>query len=133
MKMIVRSAVGVCAAAMLFWAGFAAGQNKFGTPSSVIHISIIKWKDGVDDAQKKKALDGVKGMAAQIPGMKNVWTRAVRVQPRNEGCGMFDDVFAIEFADKAAADAYAKHPAHEKWTEYFLSIRAASISPQVSN
>lgn len=103
-------------------------QNKFGTPKSIIHVSIIQWNEGVSDADKKRVLDGVKDMAAKIPGMKNVWTKAIRVQP--EG---YHDAFVIEFEDQAAADRYAKHPVHDTWTEALLKIRAASISPQVTN
>lgn len=128
MKTLARTAVAVCAAAALFWAGYATAQNKFGTPSTIIHVSLIQWKEGVADAEKQKALDGVKQMAAAIPGIKNVWTRAIRVQPRG-----YHAAFVIEFADKAAADAYAKHPVHDKWSEHFLSIRESSISPQISN
>jgi hypothetical protein len=103
-------------------------QNKFGAPKSIIHVSIIQWKQGVSDADKKRVLDGVKDMAAKISGMKNVWTKAIRVQP--EG---YHDAFVIEFEDQAAADRYAKDPVHDKWTEELLKIREASISPQVTN
>ena len=39
----------------------------------------------------------------------------------------------IEFENQAAADRYAKDPVHDKWTEAFLKIREASISPQITN
>ena len=126
-KWVRALAVVICAAG-LFWAGVAAGQNKFGTPSTIISVSIIKWKDGVPDAEKQKALEGVKDMARQIPGMKNVWIKAVRVQPRE-----YNDIFVIEFESKEAAEVYRTHPVHEKWSTEYLKIREASISPQISN
>jgi hypothetical protein len=109
-------------------ASWLAAQNRFGAPKTIIHLSLIQWKDGVSAADKKKALDGVKEMAAKIPGMKNVWTKAIRVQP--EG---YHDAFVIEFENQAAADRYAKDPVHDAWTEAFLKIREASISPQITN
>jgi hypothetical protein len=109
-------------------ATWLVAQNKFGTPRTIIHISIIQWNEGVSDADKKRVLDGVKDMAAKIPGMKNVWTKAIRVQPQG-----YHDAFVIEFEDQAAADRYAKDPVHDKWTEEFVKIRAGSISPQVTN
>ena len=124
----LRFAAAVLAAVAIFFSGYAAGKNKFGTPKTIIHISLIKWKPGVSDAEKQKALDGVKEMAAQIPGIKNVWTKAVRMQPRD-----FNAAFVIEFKDRAAADLYAEHPVHTEWTKQFLAIREASISPQVTN
>ena len=108
--------------------GGTVAQNKFGTPATIIHVSLIQWKDGVSDADKKKALDGVKEMAGKIPGIRNVWTKARRIQP--EG---YHDAFVIEFENQAAADRYAKDPVHDAWTKSFIAIREASISPQIAN
>ena len=117
------------AAVLLASAGtWMAAQNTFGTPKTVIHLSLIKWKAGVSDADKKKALDGVKDMAAKIPGIRNVWTKAVRMQP--EG---YQDAFVIEFENQAAVDRYAKDPTHDAWTKALAEIREASISPQITN
>lgn len=109
-------------------AGWLVAQNSFGTPKTIIHLSVIQWKEGVSAADKKQALDGVKEMAAKIPGIKNVWTKALRVQP--EG---YHDAFVIEFENQAAADRYAKDPVHDAWTEAFVKLREASISPQITN
>ena len=128
MTILIRIAVMttvIVASSTVTW---LVAQNKFGTPKSIIHVSIIQWNEGVADADKKRVLDGVKDMAAKIPGMKNVWTKAIRVQPQG-----YHDAFVIEFEDQAAADRYAKHPVHDKWTEELLKIRAASISPQITN
>ncbi len=124
----LRLACAVLLAAALFTGGYLAAQNKFRTPSTIIHISLIQWKAGVSDADKQKALDGVKDMAAKIPGIKNVWLKATRMQPRD-----YHAAIVIEFENRAAAEAYAEHPAHEEWSKFFLSIRQASISPQISN
>lgn len=124
----LRIALALLIGAGLFAGGYAVAQNKFGTPKTIIHVSLIKWKEGVSDAEKQKALDGVKDMAAQIPGIKNVWIKAVRVQPRD-----YHAAFVIEFEDRAAADRYAESPVHDAWSKHFLSIREASISPQISN
>jgi hypothetical protein len=109
-------------------ATWLVAQNRFAAPKTIVHVSLIQWKEGVPAAAKKQALDGVKDMAAKIPGIKNVWIKALRVQP--EG---YHDAFVIEFENQAAADRYAKDPVHDKWTEAFLKIREASISPQITN
>ena len=36
-----------------------AAQNKFGQPKTVIHLVVYKWKDGLSDADKQKALDSI--------------------------------------------------------------------------
>jgi hypothetical protein len=124
----IRFGLAVLIAASLFTAGYVAGQHKFGTPSTIIHVSLIKWKEGVPDSEKQKALEGVKKMAAAIPGIKNVWIKAARVQPRD-----YHAAFVIEFENREAADRYATDPVHDEWSKHFLSIREASISPQITN
>ena len=121
--------VGVAATA-LFAAGFAAGQakNQFAQPKTVLQVSLIKWKKGVSDADKQKAIDGVREMAAEIPGIKTIWLKADRMQPRD-----YDTAFAIEFASRDAANDYAENPIHEKWSKAYLEIRETSLSPQLSN
>jgi hypothetical protein len=123
-----RFAVVGLATLALFAAGFVAGQNKYGTPSSIIHVVIIKWKADAPEAERQKAIEGVKKMAAEIPGIKNVWMKATRVQPRD-----YHTAFVLEFENREAADRYAEHPARTRWAEHYLSIREASISVQATN
>lgn len=118
------------AAAVIFAAGFAAGQgkNSFAQPKTVLQVSLIKWKKGVSEADKQKAIEGVKEMAGQIGGIKTIWLKTDRMQPRD-----YDAAFAIEFASREAANDYAENPIHEKWSKAYLEIREASQSPQLSN
>jgi len=128
----MKRAILTLAAVAVFGAGFVAGQmqaqNKFAQPKTVLQVSLIKWKKGVAEADKQKAIDGVKEMAGQIPGIKTIWLKAERVQPRD-----YDTAFAIEFENREAANNYAENPIHEKWSKAYLEIREASISPQLGN
>ncbi len=128
MGRVIRMTIAMALMASGAGAGWLAAQQSFGTPKTIIHVSVIQWKTGVAAADKQAVLDGVKDMAAKIPGMKNVWIKALRVQPDG-----YHDAFVIEFEDQAAADRYAKHPVHDTWTEALAKIREASISPQITN
>lgn len=119
---------GALLAASIFACGYAAGQNKFGQPKTVLHVVILKWNPNVSDTDKQLALEGVKAMAAKMPGIKNIWLKADRIQPRD-----FNAAYAIEFKDRAAADAYAESPLHEAWEKQYVTMRQASISEQVTN
>jgi hypothetical protein len=123
-----RIGIVVFAAAALFCGGYAAAQAHFGQPKTVLQISIIKFNEGVTDEQSQHVIDGVKQMAAKIPGVKNIWLKAARMEPRD-----FDAVIVIEFVDRAAADRYAESPIHEAWSRELQKIRLTSISPQVTN
>jgi hypothetical protein len=112
----------------LFAAGYAAGQNRFGQPKTIIHVVEIKWNPGVSAADKQRVLAGVKEMAAKIPGIKNVWLQADRLEPRD-----FNAAYAIEFQSRAAADSYAESKLHEAWDAAYVPLRYASISIQLTN
>lgn len=128
MQRTVRHLAGVLVLVGVFLAGVAVGQQKYATPQSVIHVSVIKWKAEATDEQKAQAIEGIKQMAATISGIKNIWLKADRVQPRD-----FHTAFAIEFESRAAADAYVDHPAHRDWEKIYLPIRAESRNIQVTN
>ena len=127
---VATKVLGITLAAIgLFVSGYVAGQNKFGQPKTIIHMVILKWRPGVADADKQRALEGVKEMAAKVPGIKNIWIKADRIQPRD-----FNAAYTIEFKDRDAADAYAESPLHQEWEQkYYVPIREVSISEQVTN
>jgi hypothetical protein len=119
---------GVLFAALLFAVDHRASENKFSQPKTVIHVVSIQWNSDASESDKKKVMDGVTAMAAAIPGIKNVWLASVRIQPND-----FNAAFAIEFQNRAAADAYSESLAHKMWAEQYLRLRARSVSIQVSN
>jgi len=123
-----KAGLGLTAALALFAAGFLTGANTYGKPKSVIHLVTAKWTADSTPEQRKAAIDGVEKMASEIPGIKSVWLKPVRVQPPD-----FNVAFAIEFENQAAADRYAKHPAHDAWNKIYLPIREESRSQQVTN
>ena len=129
MTRTLRISLAVLAAAVLFAAGFVTAQNKFGQPKTVIHVVAVKFKaDSTPEAQQK-ALQGVLDMAAKIPGIKNVWIKSTRVQPQG-----YSAAFVIEFADRAAADAYAESPIRNDWfNNVYNPIREESRSFQITN
>ncbi|HTQ86819.1 MAG TPA: Dabb family protein, partial [Candidatus Solibacter sp.] len=100
MRITNRKIVGVAAAVTLFCSGYAAGQakNAFAQPKTVLQVSMIKWKKDVSDADRQKAMDGVKELAGKIPGIKTVWLKVDRMQPRD-----YDTAFALEFTSREAA------------------------------
>jgi Stress responsive A/B Barrel Domain len=123
-----RSFAAVVLALALFGGGYVAGQARFAQPKTIIHVVEIKWLPGVTDDQKARVLEGVKEVAARVPGVKNVWLKADRLEPRD-----FNAAFAIEFRDRAAADAYAESSLHDAWDKQYIPLRANSVSIQVTN
>lgn len=126
-KTVKFFAAGV-ATLVLFGCGYLAGQNRVGQPKTIIHVVEIQWNPGVSEVQKQKVLDGLKQVAMKTPGVKNIWTQADRLEPRD-----FNAAFAIEFANRDAADAYAESSFHDQWDKMYVPLRQNSISIQVTN
>ena len=123
-----KTVLGAAAALGLFAAGILYGANQFGQPKTLIHVVTIQWADGATDAQKQAVYDGVRKMAGEIPGIKNVWTNPVKVQ--GEG---YTGAFVMEFDSKAALDAYAKHPAHADWAKIYGPAHKSSTTHDITN
>ena len=126
--------------------GYAA--NKFGKPKSVIHLVTLSYKDGTTHAQKKAVLAALEKMAADLPGVKNVWLKSTKVQGAYmeklaEGkdkpaeasykAHPFTDAFVIEFEDQSAFEKYADHPAHKAFEETYLPVRGRSSTHDITN
>ena len=132
MKLMSRSLISVVVVAVVFVGGVLVGQQSkarvVGQPKTIIHFVSLKFRPGVPEAEKEKAILGIKTMAAQIPGIKNIWLKTIRVQPQD-----FNAVFAIEFVNQDAADDYRDHPAHAAWERQYLGLRENSLSGQATN
>jgi hypothetical protein len=127
-----QSLISVVVAVFLFVGGVLVGQQTkarvVGQPKTIIHFVSLKFRPEVSEADRAKAIAGIKTMAAQIPGIKNVWLKTIRVQPQD-----FSAVFAIEFVNQPAADDYREHPAHQAWEKQYLGLRENSLSGQATN
>jgi heme-degrading monooxygenase HmoA len=126
MNSISRKILLLCATATVLALGVVAGQNKFGQPKSILHIITVQWKADSTPEQRQAAIDGVKTMASQIPGITSVWLKKIKAQGK-------DNVIVMEFKDQAAFDAYTNHPAHKKWEEIYLPIREQSQTHDITN
>lgn len=131
-RRILLGATLCCLVAMAFTAGVTVGKNKYAMPGSVLHVVTLNWKADSTPEQRQKALDGIKTMAGEVPGIKNIWLKKLRSQ--KEAGKAWDQIFAIEFVNEAAAKAYAENPAHTKWSkEIYEPVREESRSHQITN
>jgi Stress responsive A/B Barrel Domain len=121
----------------LFLAGIVVGSaasqkvsavNKFGQPKTVIHVVAYKFRPTSSLNDQEQAIAGIKNLAANIPGIKNIWLKTQRNQIRD-----FDGVYVIEFASPEAAADYAESPLHDTWRKKWEQLRENSLSFQASN
>ncbi|HYI94996.1 MAG TPA: Dabb family protein [Bryobacteraceae bacterium] len=98
-----------------------------GKPKSVIHVITIQWKAGTTDAQIAKALKAAETM--NYPGLKNVWTRPIKMQ-LDEG---YKNIIVMEFESEEALKKYADSPAQKAWYEVYMPIRGESRTHDITN
>lgn len=118
----------VCGAVLLFGAGVLVGANRFAKPSTILHIVTVRFKAEATATQKADVLKGVEKMAAEIPGVKSVWTKGIKVQGDR-----YNAAFVMEFENQKAFEAYADHAAHKAWETGYLEIRDQSTTHDITN
>ncbi len=121
----------------LFLAGSVAGSaltqkvsavNRFGQPKTLIHVVAYKFRAATSLNDQEQAINGIREMAAKIPGIKNIWLKTERNQLQD-----WSGVYVIEFTSPDAAADYAESPLHEVWRKKWEALRETSVSFQVSN
>jgi hypothetical protein len=116
-------------AGALMGAGLVAAANKYGKPKSVIHVVTVKWKDGATPAQIQAALGSVETLAANYPGIKNVWLRSIKVQ----GDIGQTHAFVMEFESEDALAKYANSDAQKEWYKTYIPVRGESRTHDITN
>jgi hypothetical protein len=119
----------VLLAGALMGAGIVAAANKFGKPNSVIHVVTVKWKNDAKPDQIQAALAGVEKLAANYPGIRNVWLRSIKVQ----GDIGQTHAFVMEFESEDALKKYADSGAQKEWYKVYLPIREESRTHDITN
>ena len=122
-----RFTLGLLSLAVLA-ASLLVAANAFNAPPTILHVVVVKWKADSTPQQQQAAIDGLRKMAADVPGIKNLWVKKVKVQPAD-----YNTSFAIEFENKAAFDAYTNSPAHKTWEKLYLPYREESNTQDITN
>jgi hypothetical protein len=102
-------------------------------PKTVIHVVTVAWKPDATAAQIQKALDGVKTLAKEYPGIKRVWTRSFKVQNPKGAEVKRTHAFVMEFASEQALKDYTDSPAQLKWYDTYTPIRLESTTHDITN
>lgn len=105
-------------------AGFASAANK---PKSVIHVITIQWKADATPDQIQKAIRAAETM--NYPGIKNVWTKPIKMQ-LPEG---YKHIIVMEFESEEALKKYADSPAQKAWYEAYMPVREESRTHDITN
>lgn len=118
-------------AALLPLATIAHAGEK--APKSVIHVVSVAWKAEATPEQIQAALDGVKTLADEYPGITRVWTKTLKIQNAPGTELKRTHVFVMEFKDEQALKDYVDSDAQKKWYALYTPIRAQSTNHDITN
>lgn len=108
-------------------------QSTDTAPKTVIHVVTVGWKEGTTEEQIQAAIDGVKRLPSQYPGILRVWTKALNVQNPGELKVRKTHAFVMEFASEQALKDYSNSPAQQEWYKAYLPIRQQSTTHDITN
>ena len=84
----------------------------------VVHTFAFRWKTGVREDQKVRALAEIRGLQGQIPGLLETWV-GVNVSSRSQG---YELGGVMKFSDRSALDTYGAHPIHQKLLHWLMPL-----------
>ena len=102
----------------------SAAPNK---PKSVIHVITVQWKASATPAQIQKAIQAAENI--NYPGIKNVWTKPIKMQ-LPEG---YKHIIVMEFESEDALKKYAGSAAQKQWYDVYMPIREESRTHDITN
>src|ERR1700730_19026813 len=115
----------LCLLIAIVAAGFANTAPK--KPTSVVHVITIQWKADATPEQIQQAIRAAENI--NYPGLKNVWTKPIKMQ-LPEG---YKHIIVMEFESEEALKKYADSPAQKKWYEAYMPIREESRTHDIPN
>lgn len=84
----------------------------------IIHMFAFRWKPDVTADQKQQAIEGIRALQGQIPGLMETAV-GVNISPRSQG---YELGGVMRFADRAAYEAYNDHPVHQKLLSWLMPL-----------
>lgn len=84
----------------------------------VIHTFAFRWKPGVAENQKHRAIQEIRALQGQIPGLTETHV-GVNISPRSQG---YELGGVMKFADLASFDTYNDHPVHQKLLTWLMPL-----------
>ena len=84
----------------------------------VIHTFAFRWKSGVGEDEKLRAVVEIRGLQGHIPGLLETLV-GVNISPRSQG---YELGGVMKFSDRTALDAYGAHPVHQKLLQWLMPL-----------
>jgi hypothetical protein len=84
----------------------------------IVHTFLFRWKPGVSEAQKQRAIHEIQALQGQIPGLLETLVGA-NISPRSQG---YELGGVMKFSSHAAYEAYNDHPVHQRLLSWLIPL-----------
>ena len=84
----------------------------------IIHTFAFRWKKGVSESQKLRAIAEIRRLQGQIPGLLETCV-GVNFSPRSQG---YELGGVMKFTDRSALEAYGGHPIHQELLQWLMPL-----------
>jgi len=84
----------------------------------IVHTFLFRWKPGVEEVQKRRAIQEISALQGQIPGLEETLV-GTNISPRSQG---YELGGVMKFSDRAAYEAYNDHPVHQKLLSWLMPL-----------
>jgi hypothetical protein len=83
-----------------------------------IHVFVFRWKPGVGEDLKDRAITSLRELQGRVPGLLETWVgKNFSTRGQNYELGG-----VMKFADRASLDAYGPHPAHQQILDWLMPL-----------
>jgi hypothetical protein len=84
----------------------------------IVHTFLFRWKPGVEEVQKQRAVQEIRALQGQIPGLEETLV-GTNISPRSQGYALGG---VMKFSDRATYEAYNDHPVHQKLLAWLMPL-----------
>jgi hypothetical protein len=83
-----------------------------------VHTFLFRWKSGVTEDQKLRAIREIQALGGKIPGLLETLVGR-NISPRSQG---YDLGGVMKFTDLSTFEAYNDHPVHQRLLAWLMPL-----------
>jgi hypothetical protein len=83
-----------------------------------VHTFLFRWKSGVTEDQKSRAIREIRALGGKIPGLLETLVGR-NISPRSQG---YELGGVMKFTDLATFEAYNDHPVHQRLLAWLMPL-----------
>ena len=108
--------------AMLFFAGWLAGQARGTTQKTTVHAVAWTLLEGATEQDFENFRVATANLVTVMPGLRRAWVGKLRA-PLVVGDTTRTHGLVLEFDDVQSKEAYSTHPTRAPWAEVWAKVR----------